>query len=171
MGEKPYKKMNELVYVLCVESVVFAAVSITIVAQRLNVFDWPEASTWPVIGTTIQIILLYSLIILLIMCFVHANRFNDFVIETCQACAKTIGRLMSVIVIFTASMCALVWLYDKVDWAFILSILGIFVCHIFQSWPCSLVLDLQCILGNTFTFICYSGRITNDCGILIKKCG
>ena len=120
MGEQPYKKMNELVYVLCVESVVFAAVSITIVAQRLNVFDWPESSTWPVFGTTIQIILLYSLFILLIMCFVHANRFNDFVIETCQACAKTIGRLMSVIVIFTASMCALVWLYDKVDWALIL---------------------------------------------------
>ena len=73
MGEKPYKKMNELVYVLCVESVVFAAVSITIVAQRMNVFDWPESSTWPVIGTTIQIILLYSLFILAVPAWRRAS--------------------------------------------------------------------------------------------------
>ena len=108
MSEKGYKKVSELVYVLFVESIIFASVSITLIGQRMNVFDWPETRTWPVLGTTIQILLTYTLFVLLLVCFIHINRFDDYVIEGSQACVKSVGRLITVTAMFTLTTCTLV---------------------------------------------------------------
>lgn len=149
MSEKGYKKVSELVYVLFVESIIFASVSITLIGQRMNVFDWPETRTWPVLGTTIQILLTYTLFVLLLVCFIHINRFDDYVIEGSQACIKSVGRIITVTAMFTLTTCTLVWFYDRVDWALILCQLWGTSCatssdpsYVFWSWTYNVYLAI-----------------------------
>ena len=52
--------MNELVYVLTVEALVFGTLCTILVAQRIDVFDWPPEHTWPVFSTCMQLILWYG---------------------------------------------------------------------------------------------------------------
>ena len=65
--------MNELVYVLAVEALVFGALCTMLLAQRLDVFHWPAEHTWPVLASTLQGLLLYAHVLGLICCFVAAG--------------------------------------------------------------------------------------------------
>jgi hypothetical protein len=50
--------MNELVYVLAVEALVFGALCTVVLAQRLDVLHWPADRTWPVLASAVQVLLL-----------------------------------------------------------------------------------------------------------------
>jgi hypothetical protein len=85
--------MNEMVYVLAVQALVFGAISTVLVAQRANVFEWPADRTWPVTSTSFQFVLLYAHVLLLLCCFIAAGRFASFVPVISDSCARSAGRL------------------------------------------------------------------------------
>ena len=85
--------MNEMVYVLAVQALVFGAISTVLVAQRANVFEWPADRTWPVTSTSFQFVLLYAHVLLLLCCFIAAGRFASFVPVIRDSCARSAGRL------------------------------------------------------------------------------
>ena len=85
--------MNEMVYVLAVQALVFGAISTVLVAQRANVFEWPADRTWPVTSTSFQFVLLYAHVLLLLCCFIAAGRFASFVPVMRDSCARSAGRL------------------------------------------------------------------------------
>jgi hypothetical protein len=87
--------MNELVYVLAVEALVFGALCTMLLAQRLDVFHWPAEHTWPVLASTLQGLLLYAHVLVLICCFVAAGRFASFAADVRDACARSAGRVAS----------------------------------------------------------------------------
>ena len=87
--------MNELVYVLAVEALVFDALCTMLLAQRLDVFHWPAERTWPVLASTLQGLLLYAQVLVLICCFVAAGRFASFAADVRDACARSAGRVAS----------------------------------------------------------------------------
>lgn len=87
--------MNELVYVLAVEALVFGALCTLLLAQRLDVFHWPAERTWPVLASTLQGLLLYGHVLVLICCFVAAGRFASFAADVRDACARSAGRVAS----------------------------------------------------------------------------
>ena len=87
--------MNELVYVLAVEALVFGALCTMLLAQRLDVFHWPAERTWPVLASTLQGLLLYAQVLVLICCFVAAGRFASFAADVRDACARSAGRVTS----------------------------------------------------------------------------
>ena len=85
--------MNEMVYVLAVQALVFGAISTVLVAQRANVFEWPADCTWPVTSTSFQFVLLYAHVLLLLCCFIADGRFTSFVPVMRDSCARSAGRL------------------------------------------------------------------------------
>ena len=85
--------MNELVYVLLVEALVFGALSCVLVAQRIDVLRWPEDSTWPVLASSLLFLLLFALALLLVCGFIAIGRFVSFAAEVREACARSAGRL------------------------------------------------------------------------------
>lgn len=87
--------MNELVYVLAVEALVFGALCTLLLAQRLDVFHWPAERTWPVLASTLQGLLLYAHVLVLLCCFVAAGRFASFAADVRDACARSAGRVAS----------------------------------------------------------------------------
>jgi hypothetical protein len=102
--------MNELVYVLAVEALVFGALCTATVAQRLDVFQWPVNSTWPVLTTTLQVLLLNAHLLLWVCCFVSAGRFASFAPDVRDACARSAGRLAtaaSLAVVYVAALLSL----------------------------------------------------------------
>jgi len=85
--------MNELVYVLAVEAVVFGLLTTVVLAQRLDVFHWPADRTWPVLASSLQALLLNAHALLLLCCFVAAGRFASYAPDVRDACARSAGRL------------------------------------------------------------------------------
>jgi hypothetical protein len=85
--------MNELVYVLAVEALVFGALCIVVLEHRLDVFHWPADRTWPVLSSALQVLLINTHVLLLVCCFVTAGRFGSFAPDVCDACASSAGRL------------------------------------------------------------------------------
>jgi hypothetical protein len=85
--------MNELVYVLAVEALVFGALCTVVLAQRLDVLHWPADRTWPVLASSVQVLLLNAHVLLLLCCFVAAGRFASFAPDVRDACARSAGRL------------------------------------------------------------------------------
>ena len=67
--------MNELVYVLTVEALVFRALCTLLVAQRFDVLAWPVDRTWPVLGICLQLVLACSAVLLFVCGFLAAERF------------------------------------------------------------------------------------------------
>jgi hypothetical protein len=85
--------MNELVYVLSVEALVFAALCTLLLAQRWDVFAWPADRTWPVFGSCLQLLLLYSALLQVVCCFLAGGHFARLAPDIRDACARSAGRL------------------------------------------------------------------------------
>lgn len=85
--------MHEFVYVLTVEALVFAALCTLLLARRLDVFAWPADRTWPVFGSCVQLLLLYSAALQLVCCFLAAGGFATAAPSIRDACARSAGRL------------------------------------------------------------------------------
>lgn len=85
--------MHEFVYVLSVEALVFAALCTLLLARRLNVFEWPADRTWPVFGSSVQALLLFSAALQLVCCFLAAGGFATVAPGIRDACARSAGRL------------------------------------------------------------------------------
>ena len=88
--------MNELVYVLTVEALVFGALCTLLVAQRLDVLAWPVDRTWPVLGSCLQLLLACSAVLLLVCGFLAAGRFAQIAPYVRDAFARSAGRLATV---------------------------------------------------------------------------
>jgi len=99
--------MNELVYVLAVEALVFGALCTMLLAQRLDVFHWPAERTWPVLASTLQGLLLYAQVLVLICCFVAAGRFASFAADVRDACARSAGRVACAVALGAAYVAGL----------------------------------------------------------------
>jgi len=99
--------MNELVYVLAVEALVFGAFCTMLLAQRVDVWNWPAERTWPVLSSTLQALLLYAHVLVLLCCFVAAGRFASFAADVRDACARSAGRVASAVALGAAYIAGL----------------------------------------------------------------
>lgn len=84
--------MNELVYVLTVEAVVFGALSSALATQRLS-FEEAGHSALPVFASSWQLLLWYAQALQILCCFLAAGRFASLAPEVRDACARSVGRL------------------------------------------------------------------------------
>lgn len=112
--------MNEWVYVLTVEALVFGLLGTLVTAQRLDVFTWPEDETWPVFGTSILGILAYSLSLLVICSVITASRLGSLAEDVCHAFSRSAGRLVTVAGLWVIFQSTVVYAYDKRDWPLLL---------------------------------------------------
>ena len=87
--------MNELLYVLAVEALVFGALCTVVLAQRLDVFAWPADRSWPVLSSSLQALLLYAHVLVLLCCFLAAGRFASFEMHLRDAFARSAGRVVT----------------------------------------------------------------------------
>ena len=99
--------MHELVYVLTVESLVFGLLGVLLVAQRWNIFQWPEGRAWPVFSTCLVLILGYSQILLVLCCGIAVGKFGVLTHSLMDACARSAGRLVTSAVLSVCYVCAL----------------------------------------------------------------
>jgi hypothetical protein len=106
--------MNELVYVLAVEALIFGALCTVLVAQRVDVFTWPADRTWPVLTSSLQVLLLNAHALLLVCCFIAAGRYSSFAPDVHDACARSSGRLATAAVLAAAYVAALLALRGHV---------------------------------------------------------
>lgn len=106
--------MNELVYVLSLEALIFGSLSIVLVAQRLDVFSWPADRTWPVLTSSLQVMLLNAQALLLVCCFVAAGRYSSFAPDVRDACARSSGRLATAAVLAAAYVAVLLMLRGSI---------------------------------------------------------
>ena len=86
--------MNELLYVLAVEALVFGALCTVVLAQRLDVFAWPADRSWPVLSSSLQALLLYAHVLVLLCCFLAAGRFASSM-HLRDAVARSAGRVVT----------------------------------------------------------------------------
>ena len=86
--------MNELLYVLAVEALVFGALCTVVLAQRLDVFAWPADRSWPVLSSSLQALLLYAHVLVLLCCFLAAGRFASSM-HLRDAFARSAGRVVT----------------------------------------------------------------------------
>ena len=86
--------MNELLYVLAVEALVFGALCTVVLAQRLDVFAWPADRSWPVLSSSLQALLLYAHVLVLLCCFLAAGRFASS-LHLRDAFARSAGRVVT----------------------------------------------------------------------------
>ena len=112
--------MNEWIYVLTVEALVFGLLGTLVTAQRLDVFTWPEDETWPVFGTSILAILAYSLSLLVICSVITASRLGSLAEDVCHAFSRSAGRLVTVAGLWVIFQSTVVYAYDKRDWPLLL---------------------------------------------------
>ena len=102
--------MNELVYVLTVEALVFGTLCTILVAQRIDVFDWPPEHTWPVFSTCMQLILWYGAGLQMLCCFLAAGHdeksaislnadHHEIASNIQNACARSAGRLSTAVLL------------------------------------------------------------------------
>jgi hypothetical protein len=99
--------MHELVYVLTVESFVFGLLGVLLVAQRWDVFQWPEGRAWPVFSTCLVVIFGYSQILLALCCGIAIGRFGALTHSLMDACARSAGRLVTSAVLTVCYVAAL----------------------------------------------------------------
>ena len=64
-------------------------------AQRLNVFAWPADRSWPVLSSSLQALLLYAHVLVLLCCFLAAGRFASFEMHLRDAFARSAGRVVT----------------------------------------------------------------------------
>jgi len=110
---KLYVHMHELVYVLTVEALVFGMLCVVLVAQRLDVFDWPAGRTWPVFSSCVLLVLAYAQLLLALCCFIAVGRFGAQTQGMMDACARTAGRLVSAVFASVCYVGVLLWLHHR----------------------------------------------------------
>jgi hypothetical protein len=112
--------MNEWVYVLTVEALVFGLLSTVVTAQRMDVFSWPDGETWPVFGTSVLVILAYSLLLLVICSAMTASRLGALAEDICHAFARSAGRLVTAAALWVCFQSAIVYTYHRRNWPLLL---------------------------------------------------
>lgn len=135
--------MNELIYVLTVESLIFWLISTVLVSRRLDVFDWAQGSTWPVLGATVLANLAYAWVLIAICAVVIASKLRDVTAEICEAFARSSGRIACIQGLLVLYACIMVWLQPRSLWALTLC----------QLWDTSCNADK---VGSTFWSMSYS---------------
>ena len=108
--------MNEWVYVLSVESVIFLLLATVITAQQFDVFAYPNNKTWPVLSTTILSFLSYCFFLLVIAIFCVLSNYGEILQEVQRACVQTILRLLIIIVLWVICTFFDIWQHEKHDW-------------------------------------------------------
>ena len=112
--------MNEWIYVLTVEALVFGLLATLLTAQRLDVFTWPEGQTWPVFGTSVLVLLAYSLSLLVLCSVMTASRLGSLAEDTCHAFSRSAGRLVTVACLWVVFQSTVVYTHDKRYWLLVL---------------------------------------------------
>ena len=112
--------MNEWIYVLTVEALVFGLLATLLTAQRLDVFTWPEGQTWPVFGTSVLVLLAYSLSLLVLCSVMTASRLGSLAEDTCHAFSRSAGRLVTVACLWVIFQSTVVYTHDKRYWLLVL---------------------------------------------------
>lgn len=116
--------MNEWVYVLSVESVIFLLLATVITAQQFDVFAYPHNKTWPVLSTTILSFLAYCFFLLVIAIGCVLSNYGDFLNEVQSACVQTILRLLFIVVVWVVCTFFDIWQHEKHDWP-------LFLCQLY----------------------------------------
>jgi hypothetical protein len=112
--------MNEWIYVLTVEELVFGLLGTLVTTQSLDVFTWPEDETWPVCGTSILAILAYSLSLLVICSVITASWLGSLAEDVCHSFSRSAGRLVTVAGLWVIVQSTVVYVYDRRDWQLLL---------------------------------------------------
>jgi hypothetical protein len=160
--------MNEWVYVLTVEALIFGLVSTILTAQRIDVFTWPKGHTWPVFGTGVLMVLTYSLSLVLICNFIKASRLHSLAEDVSHALARSAGRLVTVTTLWVIFQSASVYTFDKRDWLLVLCQLwgttcknpGAVLWEYSYSVYLSVLLPLLAWFGGLQVVVC--GRLASD---------
>ena len=116
--------MNEWVYVLSVESVIFLLLATVITAQQFDVFAYPHDKTWPVLSTTILSFLAYCFFLLVIAIACVLGNYGEILNEVHSACVQTILRLLFIIVVWVVCTFFDIWQHEKHDWP-------LFLCQLY----------------------------------------
>jgi hypothetical protein len=101
--------MNESVYVLTVEALVFGVLYTVLLVQRLNVFAWPSDRTWPVFASCLQLMLFSGTALQALCCFLGAGRMAPGIRD---ACSRSAGRLCTVVLLSGIYVGTVAMLYD-----------------------------------------------------------
>jgi hypothetical protein len=112
--------MNEWVYVLTVEALVFGLVSTTLVAQRIDVFTWPKDQTWPVFGTCVLVLLVYSLLLIIVCNIIKVSRLDTLTENISHGIARGASRLITVTTLWVIFQSVSVYTFEKRDWPLVL---------------------------------------------------
>jgi hypothetical protein len=99
--------MYEIVYVLTVESTIFGLFGVMLVAQRWDVFSSTQDAAWPVLSSSVLLILAYSQLLLVLCCAIGVGQFGSLTYSLMDACARTAGRLVTCCVLCVCYICAL----------------------------------------------------------------
>lgn len=128
---------------LTVEALIFWLIGTVLVSRRLDVFDWPQGSTWPVLGATVLANLAYAWVLIAICALVIASKLREVTAEVCEAFARSSGRIVTIQGLLVLYACILVWLQPRELWALTLC----------QLWDTSCNTEK---VGKTFWSISYS---------------
>jgi len=109
--------MSEQTYVFTVEALVIGLCNVQLVAQRWDVFTWPVGRTWPVLGTTVLMLLAYAQLLLSLVCFIKISNLTALSLEICEALARCVGRFGTISVGVVIYMSCMVWVKPKYEWA------------------------------------------------------
>ena len=105
--------MHELVYVLTVEAFCFGLLAVILIAQTFNVFDLGANKVWPVLSTSLFLILVYVLVLLVTCCAISVGKFGVLAHGMMDACARSAGRLVYVVVLSVCYVTILLLNYDR----------------------------------------------------------
>jgi hypothetical protein len=160
--------MNEWVYVLTVEALIFGLLSTILTAQRIDVFTWPKGHTWPVFGTGVLLVLAYSLSLVLICNFIKASRLHSLAEDISHALARSAGRLVTVTTLWVIFQSVSVYTFDKRDWLLVLCQLWGTTCNnpgavfweLSYSVYLSVLLPLLAWFGGLQVVVC--GRLASE---------
>ena len=108
--------MHELVYVLTVEAFFFGLLGVVLIAQTIDVFNL-EANTYntvcPVLSASLFFILAYVLFLLVTCCAISVGKFGVLAHGMMDACARSAGRLVYVVVLSVCYVTILLLYYDS----------------------------------------------------------
>lgn len=107
--------MYEIVYVLTVESTIFFMVAVILVAQHWDVFASSQDAAWPVLSSSLLLILAYSQVLLLLCCAIGVGQFGSLTYSLMDACARTAGRLVTCCVLSVGYVAALLLMSEHKD--------------------------------------------------------
>lgn len=112
--------MNEFVYVLGVEALIFWLVAVVLVSRRLDIVDWPMDETWPVFGSSLLLSLAYAWILVFLCAVIIASQLREVTAEVCEAFARAAGRIVTMQGMLVLYVSVFVWLSPRNNWAILL---------------------------------------------------